>query len=103
MVPRPSEPWWPEAEFAFASNVGNYMAWKVSIDEALATAQKKAEAIVKKAGYAGKKHNLSPPEKEKQACRELERLGVSHPDCGWLLLTEADKCLYQPPILFFEN
>ena len=49
----PSEPWWPEAEFAFASNVGDFMAGKASIDEALAAAQKKAEEIVKKASYAG--------------------------------------------------
>ena len=81
MVPRPSEPWWPEAEFAFSSSVGNYMAGKVTLDEALSTAQKKAEAIVKKAGYAGIKHNLTPSEKEVQACRELNRLGVDHPDC----------------------
>ena len=81
MVPRPSEPWWPEAEFAFSASVGNYMAGKVTLDEALSTAQKKAEAIVKKAGYAGIKRNLTPSEKEVQACRELTKLGVIHPDC----------------------
>ena len=57
------------------------MSGKTSIVEDLAAAQRIAEEIVKKAGYAGERHILTPKEKEVQACRGLERLGVNHPDC----------------------
>ena len=82
MVPRPSEAWWPEAEFAFASNVGKFMAGEMTLEEALAAAQAEAEQIVADAGYAGVFKNYTPDEKEAQACTELASLGVQHPDCN---------------------
>ena len=82
MVPRPSEAWWPEAEFAFASNVGKFMAGEMTLEEALAAAQAQAEQIVADAGYAGVFKNYTPDEKEAQACTELASLGVQHPDCN---------------------
>lgn len=81
-IARPSEPWWPEVEFAFGKELERALLGEKSVEEALSDAETQVRDIVAGYGYYEEPHRYyHPQEKEEIACEALADIGIDHPDC----------------------